>query len=182
MKFKMNNRDWEIIELSQEEIRDHYIEYKYDGEPTEGKYFGLTYSDTQKIYIDKDLCKGQKKQTLYHELMHCYIESYITMNIENINEELLCDISANSHDIIHKIAEDYFKLQPATFEIEMPEIKIEYYKDIKEENDSIDLNEMKKDVETMKEIQIKELREKIKKIEDDMVHTKIIYGMPSIHI
>ena len=28
---------------------------------------------------------------------------------EIADEEELCDISANSHDIIHKIVEDYFK-------------------------------------------------------------------------
>ena len=33
MKFKMNDREWEIIELSQEEIRQHIIDYKYDGNP-----------------------------------------------------------------------------------------------------------------------------------------------------
>ena len=28
---------------------------------------------------------------------------------KEMNEETLCNISANSHDIIHKIVEDYFK-------------------------------------------------------------------------
>lgn len=109
MKFKMNNRTWEIVELSQEEIRQHMIDYKYDGAPEEGKYYGLTYCDEQKIYLDKDLNKEQKKQTLYHELMHCYIASYLTLTLGNISEEILCDISANSHEIIHKIVEDYFE-------------------------------------------------------------------------
>ena len=31
MKFEMNNRTWEIKELSQEEIRKHIVDYKYDG-------------------------------------------------------------------------------------------------------------------------------------------------------
>lgn len=109
MKFEMNNREWEIIELSQEEIREKIREYKYDGEPKEGRYFGLTYLDNSKIYIDKDLCLDQKKQTLKHELMHCYIGCYL-FNIEKeYTEEDLCNISSNSHDIIHKIVEDYFK-------------------------------------------------------------------------
>ena len=54
MKFKINNRDWKIVELSQEEMRNVIKNYKYDGEPKEGKYFGLTYIDSQVIYIDKD--------------------------------------------------------------------------------------------------------------------------------
>lgn len=36
MKFKMNNREWEVKELSQEEMREKFREYKYDGEPKEG--------------------------------------------------------------------------------------------------------------------------------------------------
>ena len=109
MKFKMNDREWEIIELSQEEIREKIREYKYDGEPKEGRYFGLTYLDNSKIYIDKDLCLGQKKQTLKHELMHCYIGCYLFNFEKEYTEEDLCNISSNSHDIIHKIVEDYFK-------------------------------------------------------------------------
>ena len=109
MKFKMNNREWEIIELSQEEMRNKFKEYKYDGEPQSGKYFGLTYMDVQKIYIDKDLHIEQKKQTLLHELMHCYIGCYLFYGSNGYNEEDLCNISANSHDIIHEIIKQYFK-------------------------------------------------------------------------
>ncbi len=107
MKFKMNNRDWEIIELDQEGMRKTFT--KFDGEPKDGRYFGLTYMDDGKIYIDKDLCIGQKKHTLMHELMHCYIGCYIDTSDNMYNEEQLCNISSNSHYIIHKIVEDYFK-------------------------------------------------------------------------
>lgn len=109
MKFKMNNREWEIRELSQEEIRQHIKDYKYDGEPIEvGKYFGQTYFDEQIIYIDKDLHIEQKRQTLMHELMHCYIGCYL-YEFKGFDEENVCNISANSHDIIHEIVERYFK-------------------------------------------------------------------------
>ena len=37
MKFEMNNRTWEIKELSQEEIRKHIVDYKYDGQPQDAK-------------------------------------------------------------------------------------------------------------------------------------------------
>ena len=108
MNFKINDREWAIVEKTQEELREIFSNYKYDGEPQQGKYFGLTYFDRQIIYLDKDLYYGQKKQTLYHELMHCYIGSFITSGNKVYNEEDLCDISANSHDIIHNIVEAYF--------------------------------------------------------------------------
>ena len=110
MKFKMNDRDWEIKELSQEEIRQHFIDYKYDGEPVQGKYYGMTYMDEQTIYLDCDLHTNKKKKTLYHELMHCYKSCFICFyELNNQDEDFWCELSANSHDIIHEIVEDYFK-------------------------------------------------------------------------
>lgn len=35
MKFKINGRTWKIKELSQEEIRQHKANYKYDGKVAE---------------------------------------------------------------------------------------------------------------------------------------------------
>ena len=35
--------------------------------------------------------------------------NHITFNKTNFSEDDWADISANSHDIIHKIVEDYFK-------------------------------------------------------------------------
>lgn len=107
MKFIMNNREFEIIEISQEDMRNTFT--KYDGELQEGRYFGLTWLDTGKIYIDKDLCMDQKKQTLKHELMHCYIGCYLFNTDKQYDEEDLCNISANSHDIIHNICNEYFR-------------------------------------------------------------------------
>ena len=109
MNFVMNNRNWKIIEFSQEEIKQHMIDYKYDGEPADGRYYGQTYIDEQIIYIDKNLNSEQKRQTLLHELMHCYIGCYLFQNSKDYSEEDLCNISACSHDIISKIVNDYFK-------------------------------------------------------------------------
>lgn len=107
----MNNREWEIIELSQDEIRQHIRDYKYDGEPIEnGKYYGQTYLDEQKIYIDKDLHIEQKRQTLMHELGHCYIGCYITTQNITFDEEAVVNLISNSHDIIHNIVDKYFKI------------------------------------------------------------------------
>lgn len=56
----MNNRTWEIKELSQEEIRKHIVDYKYDGQPQEVRYCGQTYFTEQTIYLDKDLHPEEK--------------------------------------------------------------------------------------------------------------------------
>lgn len=104
MKFKMNNREWVILEKTQEELQ------KEIGKE-DGYFYGLTFYRTHEIWLYKDLCEAQKRQTLMHELMHCYIGSYITLmdGIIKYEEDLLCDISSNSHDIIHEIVEKYFK-------------------------------------------------------------------------
>ena len=102
-KFRINRETWEIIEVAQDEFIEH-------GEKTQdnGFFFGQTHFHTQKIWIDKDLSEDKKKKTLYHELMHCYLKSFIASGDMNFDEESLCDISANSHDYIHEIVEDYF--------------------------------------------------------------------------
>lgn len=108
MKFKINNRTWEIKELSQDEIKQHIKDYKYDGEPQDGRYYGQTYFDEQAIYIDKDLHKEQKRFTLMHELGHCYIGTFITHQDKQYDEETVVNLISNSHDIIHKIVAKYF--------------------------------------------------------------------------
>lgn len=106
MKFKMNNHEWEIIEIPREEIKEIYE--KETKEETLMVY-GLTSYHNHKIYINAELCFDMKKKTIMHELMHCYIEEYVSLELENYQEETLCNVSANSHDIIHAIVEEYFK-------------------------------------------------------------------------
>lgn len=108
MRFKINNRNWEIKELSQEEMKQHITDYKWDGQPGEGRYYGQTYFDEQTIYLDKDLHIEQKRQTLMHELGHCYIGVFITHQTEKYDEETVVNILSNSHDIIHEIVDRYF--------------------------------------------------------------------------
>ena len=105
MKFLMNGREWEIKEISQEQF-----------EPTpdpkeEGNCFGLCAYEEQTIYLWKDLCYEQKRQTLMHELLHCYIGCYISFeDIDSFNEDVMCNICSNSHNIIHEIVEEYFQI------------------------------------------------------------------------
>lgn len=106
MKFWINNRQWTIEEVNSDWLLTEYIK-----ENDKGVYcFGLTKYNEQVIYINTEVHKDVKKQTLYHELMHCYLWNYV-QNFDEVSEELLCDISANSHDIIHKIVESYFELK-----------------------------------------------------------------------
>lgn len=104
MKFKINDRDWEIIEVDQTKMRE--LE-KDDNEKNE--YYGLTVYNEQIIYLWEKLPKQQKRQTLIHELFHCYLGVYVSFQDLNLTEEVVCNLTANSHDIIHKIVEDYFK-------------------------------------------------------------------------
>jgi hypothetical protein len=108
-EFKMNNHSWNIIELPLEQIKPLYE--KYSGEETLYVY-GLTKFDEQKIYINTELCFDIKRTTLMHELMHCYKQEYVSLELDNIDEETLCNLSANSHDIIHDIVERYFDTKP----------------------------------------------------------------------
>ena len=115
MKFKINNREWTITEVSQQEIKNMQNIRKANEEENiksiTPRYYGVTYCDIMQIYIDKDLSTERKKSTLIHELTHCYIDNYITHSEKEYSEEDVADIVANSYDIIHEIVEKYFKVE-----------------------------------------------------------------------
>lgn len=104
MKFKINNRDWIIKEVNQKQLR----ELEKDNEER-NTYYGLTVYDEQTIYIWQDLHPQQKRQTLIHELFHCYVGCFYSFQETVYTEELVCNLVGNSHDIIHKIVTEYFK-------------------------------------------------------------------------
>ena len=106
MDFIINERNWHIRELESDKILKLYQE---EGDDAAYCFSTIKYQQ-QTIYINKDMCVEVKKQALYHELMHCYLFSY-SYEASEFGLEALCDISANSHDIIHDIAEEYFKIQ-----------------------------------------------------------------------
>lgn len=104
MKFKINNIDYIIIEKTKEEMFGAVKEpNKEDGKD----YLGLHFSAKNEIWLLNTLKKQQKRRTLLHELMHAYVWCYLN-NIKQIDEEDLCDISANSHDIINRISKEFF--------------------------------------------------------------------------
>jgi len=106
MKFEMNGREWEIKEIPQKEIVEIYEECTKE---EVAAVYGLTKFGSHEIYINSETCYDMKRQTLMHELMHCYINEYMSLSMEEFDDEMLCNISANSHDIIHDIVEEYFK-------------------------------------------------------------------------
>lgn len=115
MKFKMNNREWTITEVSQQSIKNmQNIRRANEDEnlkAVNSRYYGVTYCDILKIYIDEDLPEARKKSTLIHELTHCYIDSYITHSEQEYSEEDVADIVSNSHDIIREIVDKYFEVK-----------------------------------------------------------------------
>ena len=113
MEFKINNREWTILEVSQSEIKNMQNTRRANEDENiksiDTRYYGITYCDIQKIYLDEDLPQQRKKSTLIHELVHCYIDNYITHCNKQYDEEDVADIVSNSYDIIHKIVDKYFK-------------------------------------------------------------------------
>ena len=66
MEFKINDMTWKIEELSQEEIKTLQNKIKANEEENVkslyDRYYGVTYFDTLKIYLDKDLPKDRKRK------------------------------------------------------------------------------------------------------------------------
>ena len=102
MKFKMNDSDWEIKEISNAEMN-----VLVSSDKQETFTHGTTQYDCNTIFINKET--PNKKKTLYHELTHCFMYEYghNQWNKEFDNEDV-CEIMASSHDMIHEIVEEYF--------------------------------------------------------------------------
>ena len=108
--FEINGMEWNIYQLSQEEIKNIMNKRRNNEEDdiksVDKRYYGITLFDELAIYIDKDLPLDRKKKTLLHELTHCYIGSYITHQEKQYDEEMVADIFSNSYEIITKIYEE----------------------------------------------------------------------------
>lgn len=104
MTFEMNNHTWQIKEITNAEM--NVIE---DSDGKQTFCHGTTDYQSLIIYLNKDA--KNIKTTLYHELMHCFMYEYGYNQKEDkiFNYDDVCEVSACSHDIIHKIVKDYFK-------------------------------------------------------------------------
>lgn len=103
MNFMINGDKWHISETTTE----HLLEL-LDPEDKSTYVFGLTSRSQHQIYLNNMMCEDQKKKTLLHELMHCYLWEY-GINAESFHEENVCDIFASAYSVAKPIYEKYFK-------------------------------------------------------------------------
>lgn len=104
--FDINNDTWQIEEKCKDELLELYK--KECKEDDIYMVYGVTKKSNQIIYINSEMSEQQKRKTLMHELMHCYLYEFGIHNFLSFDEEDLCNFSAHSHDIIHKIVKDYY--------------------------------------------------------------------------
>ena len=103
MKFKMNNMEWTIEVISNDKMNT-----LCSSDSSETFTHGITRYDELVIYLNETA--PDKRKTLYHELTHCFMYEFgHNQHEKEFNNEDVCEISACSHDIIHKIVEDYFR-------------------------------------------------------------------------
>lgn len=103
MKFKINNDEWEIKEISNAEMN-----IMVSSDIKETFTHGTTQYDEFVIYLNKE-GKGLRK-TLIHELTHCFLFEYgHNQHQREYTNEDICEISASFHDGIHETIEKYFK-------------------------------------------------------------------------
>lgn len=103
MKFKMNNMEWRIEIISNDKMNT-----LCGSDLRETFTHGITRYDDLVIYLNE--MAPDKRKTLYHELTHCFMYEFgHNQQQKEFNFEDVCEISACSHDIIHKIVEKYFK-------------------------------------------------------------------------
>ena len=98
MKFKINNTEWTIKEVTEAEINN---EMKND------YTMGVTIYKTQEILLLKDQANIIK--TLKHELMHVWMYEYghAQNDDKKYDYEDICEIVASSNDFINEVIEQY---------------------------------------------------------------------------
>jgi len=105
MKCKINNVEWTIKEVPNEEIKKEY--QKYYELKDDDNIDGFCCYVTNEILLSKDYI--EKRHVLYHELVHAYIQSVGFHFIDKFDEEITCDIASRSSIVINEIIDEYFK-------------------------------------------------------------------------
>ncbi|MCI8482227.1 MAG: hypothetical protein HFJ27_04000 [Clostridia bacterium] len=101
MKFKINNREWEIKEISNADMKNEY--------ETENKFIhGITIYSENTICLNKD--SKDMIKNLKHELIHAWLYEYgHNQDEKEFNNEDVCEIVASSNDFINEVIEEYKK-------------------------------------------------------------------------
>jgi Zn-dependent peptidase ImmA (M78 family) len=111
MKFKINNKAWEIIEIDNDkfyETREIYLKQEHSEVRDENFVFGFCLYSHHKIYLNKNQCKEELKATLIHELIHAWLWSH-GASYSSYCEDALCDTVSATNEFINKIVKDYFE-------------------------------------------------------------------------
>lgn len=102
MKFKINNTEWTIKEVTEAEINN---EMKND------YTMGVTIYKTQEILLLKD--QANLIKTLKHELVHVWLYEYghAQNDDKKYDYEDICEIVASSNDFINEVVEQYLGIK-----------------------------------------------------------------------
>lgn len=109
MKFKCINMIYEIIEVSEEELKEKYIKEHPKEDKDDIYIFGNTSYTEHIIRISEELNEEEKIKTLKHELCHCWMWNTSNANHLEYNEEHICEIVACSNEFINEVVEKYKK-------------------------------------------------------------------------
>lgn len=99
MKFKINNTEWKIEEISNADMQDRYgIDDKFT--------HGITIYSENTIYLNKN--SKNIIRTLKHELMHVWLHEFgHNQDEKEFNCEDVCEIVASSNDFINETIYQY---------------------------------------------------------------------------
>lgn len=84
MNIKINNREWQIIQVKGNDKRLQ----QEKGEEVSG----ITSYTQATIYINTDVANSTMKDTILHELAHAFIDTYGFPQYETYTEENICDM------------------------------------------------------------------------------------------
>ena len=109
LKFDCNGMTYEIIEVSEDVLKDDYMKDHPKEVKEEIYLFGRTDYTKHTITIDQGLNEQEKIKTLKHELCHCWMHNTANGHQEEYSEEQICEIVACSNDFINGVVEAYLK-------------------------------------------------------------------------
>lgn len=107
MKFNCNGANYEITEVSLDELKEEYIKDHPNRKEEEIFLYGRTSYINHTIKINKDLNEEEKIRTLKHELCHCWMWNTANSSQEEYDEEHICEMVACSNDFINEVVKEY---------------------------------------------------------------------------